>query len=63
MIIVMKCYLKSNVPVPGLKMGSVTTKPVFGVSDKVIFKLVCSATETARTLNFACRMSRHDTFH
>ena len=27
-------------------MGHVTTKPVFGVSDTVIFKLACSATET-----------------
>ena len=28
-------------------IGLVATKPVFGVSDKVIFKLACSATETS----------------
>ena len=28
-------------------MGFIRTKPVFGVSDKAIFKLACSATETS----------------
>ena len=35
-------------------MGLVMTKPVFGVSEKVIFKQACTATETtvARKLKF-----------
>ena len=32
------------------QMGCVTTKPVFGVSNKVIIKLACSATESSRNI-------------
>ena len=34
-------------------MGSVMTKPLFGVSDKVIFILACSATETSYNIQIS----------
>ena len=37
----------SNPPSSSWDMGCVTTKPVYGLSDKVIFTLACSATETS----------------
>ena len=38
-------------------MGLVSAKPVFGVSDKVIFKPACSAAETSQKNEISLRAS------
>ena len=43
-------------------MGLVARKPVFGVSDKVIFKPVSSATDELENWNFTCSKITYDTF-
>ena len=42
-------------------MGRVARKPVFGISDQVIPKPACSATETYKK-KFACSKFRYETF-
>ena len=45
-------YVYVCIKITAYKMGLVTRKPVFGVSNKVRFKQAWSATETARKIKF-----------